>query len=169
MGQYFVAHNIDRDEQMGFGMLKFVERLSNQAWTAALAYLMFEGPQDGTVLTGKHLDDYLSLSDEKLTLLASSQYGSQRRVDDLESAETKDERRRAVASIATIAEANKQISESNRYAGRWAGDRVTIVGDYAESGLYDAPAPDISESVVEEMDENGVFEWLDADRPEVKR
>lgn len=169
MGQYFVAHNIDRDERMSFGMLKFVERLSNQAWTAALAYLMFEGPQDGTVLTGKHLDDYLSLSDEQLTLLASVQHGSQRLIDDLESAETKDERKRAVGSIASIAEASKQISESNRYAGRWAGDRVTIVGDYAESGLYDSPAPDISESVIEEMDENGVFDWLDVDRPEVRQ
>lgn len=169
MGQYFIAHNIDRNEFLGFGMLKFVERLSNQAWTAALAYLLFEGPQDGTVLTRMHHDDYLSLSDEELLDYADDLYSPDLHKKKLKNAETKEQREDAIMSIAALTEANKTISVANRYAGRWAGDRVTIVGDYADSKRYHKDGTDVSEGVIEEMAENNVFEWLDADRPEVRR
>ena len=46
--------------------------------------------------------------------------------------------------------------ESAQYAGRWAGDRVVIVGDYDESRLYqtsDETFTDISRPLAEEYNE----------------
>lgn len=172
MGQYFVALNLDRDEQLGFGMLKLVERLSNRVWTAALAYLLFEGPQDGTVLT--------NVSDEELieAEITHAQELERHISDDVPNpdtyldryydADTDEERERAIRLALSVAKSYETIDEANEYAGRWAGDRITIVGDYADSGLYDTGSTDISKAVLQEMEDNGILEWLDADISEVR-
>ena len=45
-------------------------------------------------------------------------------------------------AIATSVAAGLEIAEANEYAGRWAGDDVRLVGDYAESELYDETKDD---------------------------
>lgn len=163
MGQYFRAINLDKEESLDFGMLKFVERLANPEWTAALAYLLFEGPQDGTVLpsNGYMPDEYQGISPATKPLFDNLHAGIRDRiVEEYEAAETKDDRERVHRRAVNLAEASKSISERYQYAGRWAGDRITIVGDYADSGLYDMPADDVSDGVQAEMKELGLTEWV---------
>lgn len=38
--------------------------------------------------------------------------------------------------VARIVASGQAIAEANEYAGRWAGDSVSLTGDYAESDLY---------------------------------
>ena len=164
MGQYFRAINLDKDESLDFGMLKFVERLANPEWTAALAYLLFEGPQDGTTLpsNGYVPDEYEGLTPAQSPLYDALHEGLRDRlVKSYKTADTKDERERIARRAVYLAEANVPISERYDYAGRWAGDRITIVGDYADSGLYDMPADDVSDGVRKEMKELGLIDdWV---------
>ena len=49
---------------------------------------------------------------------------------------------------------NKEIEEAYSNAGRWAGDRVVVVGDYDESGLYrkaEEEFTEISNQIAEEF------------------
>jgi len=46
------------------------------------------------------------------------------------------------------------IQEAYKFAGRWAGDRIVLIGDYDESGLYHEAFEtyrDISKDLVEEF------------------
>jgi len=50
------------------------------------------------------------------------------------------------------------IQKEYKYAGRWAGCKVLVVGDYDESGLYDEACEekgwkDISKEIAEEFDD----------------
>ncbi len=48
------------------------------------------------------------------------------------------------------------IKENYEYAGRWAGDRILVIGDYDSSGLYDIALEqykDISKEVAEEYND----------------
>lgn len=44
--------------------------------------------------------------------------------------------------MATSAVSKLQIDEANEYAGRWAGDQVSLLGDYSEGTTYHQTKPD---------------------------
>lgn len=165
MGQYFKAINLDKEESLEFGMLKFVERLANPEWTAALAYLLFEGPQDGTILpsNGYVPTEYVNCTPFEEPLNSSLREGTRERIErEWKSAETNDDRERVKRQAVSLAEAMVPISKRYEYAGRWAGDRITIVGDYADSGLFSTPTNDISDGVRDEMETLGLLDdWVD--------
>jgi len=51
------------------------------------------------------------------------------------------------------------IDFDSKYAGRWAGDRIVVVGDYDDSGLYDfvKVSPEWKEISPEILDELNKF------------
>lgn len=151
MGQYFEFYNADRNESFRppSGGLKAVETVTNPG-CVLLAYLVLEGPQDGTMFGSKNADpDALDLDALRAEVDAGTLPESVTRW--IDRAEDDPEDRWAAARIA---ESHRQIRERNEFAGRWAGDRISLVGDYSETGNYDAASTDISEGVAAE------WEWF---------
>lgn len=136
MGQYVKLVNVDREEFVNLpGPMKAIERMTNPIAMGMLGFLLLEGPQDGTVfptrtsgslVTEAEIDDYIDTERERH---ADSDHDSVYQNDD--GSWQRDSIERTLA-------ASNDIDEANDYAGRWAGDDVRLVGDYAENGLYSA-------------------------------
>jgi len=145
IGQYFALRNTSRNEYVELpGLMKVIERVTNPAAMAPIGYLLLEGPVDGTSFS--YRTDLPSISEQELQqaideyIHREQEYCEEHDLDqsvyqDDDGAWQRDKIRRVVA-------AGYQISEAMEYAGRWAGDDVRLVGDYADNDLYSAPNPD---------------------------
>lgn len=137
MGQYYQYFNRDREEFVQLpGGMKDIERVTNPLPMGIVGYLLFEGPCDGGRFTGmaaERIDDDDPRIDEYI---------------DREHAQNADRDRTSVyydddadewdrAQIARSVGAGEAISDIFEYAGRWAGDAVSLTGDYADNDLYD--------------------------------
>ena len=138
MGQYFQLVNEDRKEMAQLpGGMKAVERVSNTVAMGLLGYLLLDGPQDGTSFSYRNNDpDDVDKDDVEAWIdrETASEVESDR-----ESVYRADDGSWDRAKIRRVVAAGYEISEANEFAGRWAGDRVRLVGDYAENDLYSAP------------------------------
>lgn len=143
MGQYFQLVNLDRMEIAQLpGLMKAVERVTDVRAMGLVGYLLLQGPQDGTMFVGINAD-VDDIGPEELENIAPD---------------------RDPQSAVRIIESKKDIGEANEYAGRWAGDRVALVGDYDESGLYgDSSLTDITDGLVAEFTEFVGEEWWEGD------
>jgi len=53
------------------------------------------------------------------------------------------------------------INKSYKYAGRWAGDRVVLVGDYDESDLFHKALNEYNDITLAVVNEYNDFVWQD--------
>jgi len=145
MGQYFQLRNVSRTESVELpGPMKAIERVTNPAAMGLIGYLLFEGPIDGTGVgrTGLPAIDDTEFEqsidahiEREASRVAESEHREQSVYQNDDGSWQRDKVRRVVA-------AGYDISEGTEYAGRWAGDDVRLVGDYADNDLYSAPNPD---------------------------
>lgn len=141
MGQYFKFINKDKKEFFTpNGGAKTLEVVSDPIGTGMLAYLLLQGPQDGTRFSGLHNhlapeweDEMAEKMEEERERHKNEGRSSMYRNDD-----GSWDKRKLVQVIA----AGHQISEDFRFAGRWAGDDIAVVGDYDDSGLYGETSQD---------------------------
>lgn len=137
MGQYFVLVNTELKEWISLpGGMKLPEILANELAPKVMTYMMFEGPFDGTTLLDRLYDE----EDEKVNDATDEfiEQEKERHADsDWSSAYQNDDGTWNREKIKRSVCANFIIGEDSM-CGRWSGNRVRIVGDYAESGLYDA-------------------------------
>ena len=132
MAQYFLLVNLDKKEyvdplKLGGGLTLWEWCTGDQA--RIISWLLAKGPQDGTYLPfaskefAEAMDRYIHGKDDS-----------------------------ALKIVGEIA--STRIGEGKyKTVGRWAGDRIVLVGDYDDSGLYDIVEmrfKDISEEVVKE-------------------
>lgn len=161
MGQYFKLVNPDREEYVDLpGPMKAIERLTNPIATAALGFLLLEGPQDGTAfLANADPDDPQlqdGISDVKAREGESERKRDRKSVYRKRDPETRDRTDEwDEHKIARVAASDLAIDEANDYAGRWAGDDVRLVGDYADNNLYGA----MYGTVVAETDDGETVEY----------
>lgn len=154
MGQYFKLVNMDREETVSLpGTMKPIERVTNAKAMALIGYLIFQGPQDGTSFIRMNADPD-SLTDEQF-----EEY-------DIGIADDEEKRRHQAARSY---EASRPISEANDFAGRWAGDRIVLVGDYDDSGLYGADLHDITGGLIAEFKEFVGESWWEGEQESVMR
>lgn len=138
MGQYFKLVNAEKKEWIALpGGMKLPEILMNDMAPKVMTYMMFEGPFDGTTI----LDRLYDIDDPKVAE-ATAELIEREEAREEETGRDSvyrhnehgtwkyDQIKRTVCAGFTIGE--------DSVCGRWAGNRVRIVGDYAESGLYDA-------------------------------
>lgn len=136
MGQYFKCVNTDKKEVLTPpGGMKAIERVTNSVTTGLLAYLLLEGPQDGTAFTGRADPEDPALQEGiaeyiEREVAREDETGRESMMRD----DDGDWKRQRIAGVVA---AGRTIAEANEFAGRWAGDRVTMIGDYAERDLYD--------------------------------
>ena len=136
MGQYFILVNLDKGEYIKvLGALKLWEWCANNHARLAV-WLLAKGPQDGTTLL---------IHDPKFREAEEVFFNSKDEVEKMRAFEIINE------------EASKPIGQGYfKTCGRWAGDRVVLIGDYDESGLYHRALrkfKDITEEVVREFNE----------------
>ena len=138
------------------GGMKLPEILANDMAPKVMTYMMFEGPFDGTTL----LDRLYDVDDEKVADATAewierekanlaerdSDRGSVYQNDD--GTWQYDKIKRSVCAGFTIGE--------DSICGRWAGNRVRIVGDYAESGLYNA----MNGKIIAETENGKRVSWM---------
>jgi len=133
--------------------MKLPEILANDMAPKIMTYMMFEGPFDGTTL----LDRLYDVDDEKVAE-ATAEYierEKERHADtDRNSVYQNDDGTWQYDKIKRSVCASFTIGEDS-ICGRWAGNRVRIVGDYAESGLYDA----MDGTIVAETDDGERVTW----------
>lgn len=136
MGQYFKPVNVDRQEFVDLpGPKKATERITNVVAMGMFSYLFLEGPLDGTSFAyGIDPDDPQFHNDieNRIGELEQLEEGATTR-SIYQNYDGSWNRYRIAISVA----ANREISDIQEYAGRWAGDRVYLVGDYSETGMYD--------------------------------
>jgi hypothetical protein len=130
MGQYFRIVNLDKQEYIDPDSNKLWELCANNE-ARLLPWLLAKGPQDGTSLS--HTD-------------RNGELIERRKGEDFD------------AYIERVGEeANVPIGQGRfKTPGRWAGDRVVVVGDYDESGLYQRAKKEfkeISAEVIPELNE----------------
>lgn len=137
MGQYFKAVNVDRQEFVSLpGAMKAVERVTNPVAMGMIGYLLLDGPQDGTRLCYMADPDDPELQDGIDGYIEQEkEYERESKRDSVYRADDGSWNR---GKVATVVAAGRKINEANEYAGRWAGDDVRLVGDYANNDLYDA-------------------------------
>lgn len=146
MGQYFQVRNLSRKESVKLpGGMKAVERVTDIAAMGPIGYLLLEGPIDGTsfarTIEQEEIpdEDIQARIDQELAQLEEADYYDSK--DDLvyydEDADDWD-----YDSIVRVVAAGYQIDEFFEYAGSWAGDEITLVGDYADNDLYKEPRAD---------------------------
>lgn len=138
MGQYFKYINRDKQEYfIGEGGAKPVERATDPIGTGMLAYLMFDGPQDGTRFSGLHnpyAPEFEGAMAEKM-----EEERERHRNAGRSSVYRNDDSSWDKPKLARVIAAGRHINDDElgfRFAGRWAGDDVALVGDYEESGVY---------------------------------
>lgn len=159
MGQNFTIVNVDRNEMVAVGR-KVYEVLHNQTALQILAYLLFEGPQDGSMLCN-HADPDIFDNDAEQMREMLEEVGSplaDTYYDMVNESVSKEARKTAFKRAAQSYESHRLIAEANDYAGRWAGDDVRIVGQYDKSGLYDETMTQIAEDTIDEMNDHGLLD-----------
>jgi|APHM01.1.fsa_nt_gi hypothetical protein len=139
MGQYFKFVNPDREEFIQLpGGMKLIERITDPAAMAIVGFMLFEGPCDGTHLGS--LSDNLNIEPVELQQKVDEQIIEEKErtsdkdytsiyYDEETTSWERDKLRRVVV-------AGYDIDEALDYCGRWAGDSIRLVGDYADNGLY---------------------------------
>jgi len=172
MSQYFKYVNESRNEWISLpGPSSPIEQLTNPVASAVVAYVLYEGPMDGTAfrkMVDRDSEEYQQAFEEMITretrredeqfekymderpnyIINKFEREHQQHPDEAPEAfkEFCRDQSRSVYRKAnlhwdrdkmhgTIA-AGFQIDDLE-FAGRWAGDPVQLVGDYAESELYD--------------------------------
>lgn len=134
MGQYFKLINLTKHEFVELpGPMKAIERITNPVAMGMFGYLMLEGPLDGTSFVYEADPDDPKLENK-----------IQRRKNKAESEKEKyfferymnDDGSWNEQVIAQHVAASEAIADMKEYAGRWAGDNVSLVGDYSETGHY---------------------------------
>ena len=135
MGQYFVLVNLDKKEIIRSPLSKLWEWCANN-WARLLVWLVAKGPQDGTSLC--KFEPEIKKAEERFF-----------------NSKDEEERVKALEKISEIA----LLPIGKGYfktCGRWAGDRIVLIGDYDESKLYDIALKeykDITEEVIKEFNE----------------
>jgi len=132
MGQYFLLVNLDKKEYVDphkiGGLLKLWEWCVNRQ-ANIIPWLLAKGPQDGTSLCRIQFRSEFKDEEDKKSYLNMIQ----------EEAET-------------------PIGKGHfKTAGRWAGDRIILIGDYDESLLYDKVKEEYKEISDELKDEFNEF------------
>ncbi|OYR56666.1 hypothetical protein [Halorubrum halodurans] len=137
MTQYFKFINETRKEVIApdTSSMEAVARVTDPVGTGILAYLLIDGPKDGTRFTdlvnphAPEFEDAMSefMADEREATRNEGRTSIYRNDDGSWN------RERIVECIA----ADQHVTEGTEYAGRWAGDDIRLVGDYEESGVYD--------------------------------
>jgi len=146
MGQYFKVVNPVRKEYIEpLGGSKAIELCSGDTGKL-LAYLLLSGPQDGTAFI------YRNANPEDVT---QEDRGNERN-QDLDGRPLEDE------VIAHLKEARKKIKRANKFAGRWAGECITVSGDYAKGGIT-IDGEHKEHNYYKEIQENE--EWTDITEP----
>lgn len=144
MGQYFKLVNINKREYLhphccGDG-LKFLE-ITTGGMPALLAYLLRQSNGGG--------GGDIPLVSEMAHMVKSC-------TEDLKKPENQNEKSQEFYKH-HIEHYKKALAFAKKikYAGRWAGDRITLVGDYDDSGLYNETAgmDNITHFVMEEYNE----------------
>lgn len=155
MGQYFKFVNVDKQEvvQQPSGT-KLPEIMWSGLSGQVMMYLLFDGPFDGTTdLPGLYADgDELAerLTDEFL----ATEHRREDENDDYESIYRDDDGSWDRDKARRVGLANSYTGE-DAICGRWAGDDVRIIGDYADDSYYHAPYG----TVVVERPPYGEFEY----------
>lgn len=138
MGQYFQFVNVDRKETVHPpGGMKAIERLTSPVTMALLGYLLLDGPNDGTAFLRDADPDDPNLTEAIAELKERERQCEAER--DTTSPYRNDDGSWNEHDVASIAASYAHIADTHDYAGRWAGDDVRMVGDYAESGYYRMP------------------------------
>lgn len=127
------------------GPMKPIERVTNPAAMAPIGYLLLEGPVDGTSFS--YRTDLPGIDEQQLQQDIDEYIErEQAYVDDTDRHEQSlyqnDDGSWDRDKIRPVVAAGYDISEAMAYAGRWAGDDVRLVGDYADNDLYSAPQPE---------------------------
>jgi hypothetical protein len=144
MGQYFQLVNIDRQEALNVpnAGLEALE-ITTSPGCGVIAYLLLDGPQDGTHFIRFNADpDGLDIEDARKQDWWSDSWE--------QDYENDPERQRHSAEA--IRQSYLDIDEANDYAGRWAGDRIMLVGDYSDEPYYNQFV---------NITDDAVDEWLD--------
>jgi len=131
MGQYFLLANLDKKEYVDphkiGGLLKLWEWCVNRQ-ANIIPWLLAKGPQDGTSLC--RIPFRYTFKNEKDKELYLNRINE---------------------------EAETPIGKGYfKTVGRWAGDRIMLIGDYDKSGLYDIAREeykDISDELKDEFNE----------------
>lgn len=140
MSQYFKYVNVDKQEYFTTNNsgLKAVERVTNATANGKLAFLLLDGPQDGTRFTNLHNPHAPELDDKQHEF---KQNEREKHLNTGRSSVYRTENGWDTNRITQSLAAGEAINADNvlgyEYAGRWAGDDVRLIGDYHESGVYD--------------------------------
>ena len=155
MGQYFILVNTEKKEWISLpGGMKLPEIVASELPPKVMTYMMFEGPFDGTTLLDRlydtddpkveqGIDEYIEREVEREEERGKESF---HRTDD--GGWNRERIKRSVCAGFTIGE--------DSICGRWAGNRVRIVGDYAESGLYNA----MDGKIIAETDNGKRVSWM---------
>lgn len=154
MGQYFEFVNIDKQEVLSPpGGLKAIERATDVRAAGMLVWLLVDGPLDGM---GALLA--LAARDIELTLDEAEEVRNRT----FEEMHHTDEER-FINDARRIVAAGDHVTDRFDALGRWAGDRISLVGDYAENDLYGrTDFKDVTPIVREEMEAVLTEDWFEA-------
>lgn len=137
MGQYMKPVNVSKKEYFHpVGGMKAIERLTNPVAMGMVGFLLLEGPQDGTVFSGLSDPDDPQLQDE-IERLKERERAAEEEKEGYYNPYREDDGSWNEHRITRTAAAGFAIDEANEYAGRWAGDDVRLVGDYADVSMRD--------------------------------
>lgn len=136
MGQYFKLVNPERKEFVDLpGGMKAIERVTNPIAMGMVGYLLLEGPCDGTAFTYRFGDESDPLVNEAINAWIEREIEYEKK-QDYTSMCRDDNGEWKMDDVRRIAVAGLNITHVCDYAGRWAGDDVRLVGDYADNDLY---------------------------------
>lgn len=161
MGQYFGFRNLTRKEYFEpRGHIKFGGAL-NENDSARLAFLLYDGTLDGTSLA--------SAVDPKSTLARNALKGTRdsellrEKAGDYESVYRDEDGYWDDDRLRKVGLAGYDMDEVFDYVGRWAGDEVRILGDYASRDGYDTREgsswTNITGPLYDEMDRVMAEDW----------
>ena len=154
MGQYTKFVNVDREEvvQQPEGT-KIPEVMWSGLSGQVMMYLLFDAPFDGTTdLPGLYTEDD-DLTQQLVDEMITREIGLEAK-NDTDSVYRNDDGSWDYDRLQRVALAGGYTGE-NAICGRWAGDDVRIIGDYAEDGYYHA----IEGTIVAERPLGGEVTW----------
>ncbi len=145
MGQYFIIVNLDKKEYIKPSLLKLWEICANND-VRILGYLLATNNPDGT-----HLMRSFKMRPEEV----------REKYPDWEPVYYNEEYGYTIAKKKT------------KYFGRWCGDRIAVVGDYADEATnYDGPSYHHIEATFRDITEEAVKEFnefIELDELKIKR
>lgn len=157
MGQYFTFVNVDKQEVVHQPEgTKLPEIVSSGLSGQVMMYLLFDGPFDGTTLLHRLYDDdnetaqqlVEDLIDREKERENKSEHDRQSGYRTSDGGWDRDRLRRVALS--------QRYTGDHTICGRWAGDDVRIIGDYADERYYFAERG----VIVAERDTGEIIEWL---------